>query len=192
MKPITAKDIGRQVRLENGEIETIVEFYPDRLRPVIIKDENGLFSARWTDGRLNLFDQRPEYNIVGFVDEEQPAPKRKRKPKQQSVQIIEIEQPEPKPATPITRTGVIGEVLQERNRQEAKWGEQNHPPIAWLAILGEEVGEVNRAVCEAYFPNYASFGDYRQARAELIQVAAVAVAMIESLDRNEVKPEARP
>lgn len=89
--------------------------------------------------------------------------------------------------TPITRTGVIGEVLEERNRQEAKWGEQNHHPALWLAILGEEVGEANKAVLEAHFPNYKNHGDYTQARAELIQVAAVAVAMIESLDRNELR-----
>lgn len=94
-------------------------------------------------------------------------------------------------ATPITRTGVIGEVLQERNRQEEKWGEQNHHPLAWLAILGEEVGEVNKAVLEAFFPNYKTYGDYIQARVELIQVAAVAIAMIESLDRNELA-EAKP
>jgi hypothetical protein len=71
---ITAEDIGRQVRLQNGEIETIVEFYPDRLRPVIIKDAGGLFSPRHTDGRLNADRQRPEYDIVERLADERPAP----------------------------------------------------------------------------------------------------------------------
>ena len=81
---------------------------------------------------------------------------------------------------------VYDEVKAERERQEQKWGEQNHHPLAWLAILGEEVGEVNKAVLEAYFPNYKTQGDYTEARKELIQVSAVAIAMIESLDRNEL------
>lgn len=82
---------------------------------------------------------------------------------------------------------VMDEVLLERFRQDVRWGEQNHGPFTWLAILGEEVGEVNRAVLEANkggdFDDLA-LADYRR---ELIQVAAVAMAMIECLDRNEWK-----
>ncbi len=77
---------------------------------------------------------------------------------------------------------LLNEVMQERQRQDEKWGVQNHSPFVWLAILGEEVGEANKAAVDAHFmhkvPNY---GEYR---AELIQVAAVAVAMVESLDRT--------
>jgi len=68
-------------------------------------------------------------------------------------------------------------VAQERVAQEKKWGTQNHSPIYWLGILGEEYGEVCKQVIE---------GDYRKARKELIQVAAVAIAMIESLERNQL------
>jgi len=103
--------------------------------------------------------------------------------------------------------GVLIEVLNERRTQHAKWGEQNHPDgvEAWedtvnlhydetapsageiehcarrilesgsptfLAILMEEVGE---AMCEVEKPKL---------RAELVQVAAVAVAWIEKLDRE--------
>lgn len=69
----------------------------------------------------------------------------------------------------------LRDVLNERNKQDAKWGVQNHTPMKWLAILTEEVGEVAKAIIEG------NHGDYRK---ELVQVAAVAVASIESLDRN--------
>ena len=83
---------------------------------------------------------------------------------------------------------VLKEVLRERVFQENKWGEQNHDPFTYLAILGEEVGEANKAAVDASTwrinceVKFGSLGDYRK---ELIQVAAVAVAMIESLDRNK-------
>lgn len=72
---------------------------------------------------------------------------------------------------------VVQEVLQERSNQDRKWGEQNHSPRFWFTILGEEVGEVAHAILEYDKGNY---------RDECIQVAAVAVAMIESFDRGNV------
>ena len=55
-------------------------------------------------------------------------------------------------------------------------GIQNHKRYVWSSILGEEVGEVNKAINDGDLDNY---------REELVQVAAVAVAMIESYDRNK-------
>ena len=70
--------------------------------------------------------------------------------------------------------GLLNEVLIERGYQHQKFhGTQLHDPVAWLAILGEEVGEVNRAVVENDRANY---------RHELIQVAATAIAAVEALD----------
>lgn len=66
-------------------------------------------------------------------------------------------------------------IITERVRQEKKWGPQNHDPLKWNAILGEEFGEVSKAILE---------GDVKNYREELIQVAAVAIAALESLDRN--------
>lgn len=83
--------------------------------------------------------------------------------------------------------GVYEEVSLERNNQEKKWGEQNHHPMEWLAILGEEVGEVNKAALEAYFAGYESTGNFSNYRKELIQVAAVAISMVESFDRGKWK-----
>ena len=89
---------------------------------------------------------------------------------------------------------VLNEVAFERSKQDQKWGEQNHVPMLWLAILGEEVGEVNKAALETYFNtvqpgSYVNAdADYSGYRTELVQVAAVAVAMIECLDRSHTKP----
>ena len=66
--------------------------------------------------------------------------------------------------------------MSERDRQDKKWGEQNHDVYKWLAILGEEVGEVNKAALEE---------NYNETIDELIQIGAVVVAMIESLERNQ-------
>ena len=77
---------------------------------------------------------------------------------------------------------VIEEITEERFKQDEKWGEQNHSPADWLMILGEEVGEVNRAALEAKFAD-KTLTNYRE---ELIQVAAVVIAMIECFDRNNI------
>lgn len=75
---------------------------------------------------------------------------------------------------------VLFDVEAERLRQDQKWGEQNHAPMEWLSILGEEVGEVCQAANEAHW-HQAPLAHYRE---ELIQVAAVAVAAVEALDRH--------
>lgn len=80
---------------------------------------------------------------------------------------------------------VLQEVAKERERQNTKWGVQRHNPLTWLAILGEEVGEVNKAVLENIFSR-KGLENYRE---ELIQVAAVAVAAIESLGDECVEDE---
>lgn len=73
------------------------------------------------------------------------------------------------------------EVLEERMRQEEKWGEQNHSPEKWVAILLEEVGES----CKEMLDTPRHLGKPNDnLRAELIQVAAVALAMLECHDRN--------
>ena len=75
----------------------------------------------------------------------------------------------------MNKNEIIQLIINERDRQDNKWGEQNHTAYKWLAILGEEVGEVNKAVLE---------DNYSEVIEELIQIGAVAVAMIESLERN--------
>ena len=79
---------------------------------------------------------------------------------------------------------IYAEIKQERQNQINKWGIQNHKPIEWLAILMEEVGEVSREALENHFTSFYPPNTLNDHRKELIQVAAVCVAMIESLDRN--------
>lgn len=78
-------------------------------------------------------------------------------------------------------------VISERQRQDEKWGQQNHELMAWMGILGEEFGELCQAVNETHFnngPEERAKGGYANMRAEAVQVAAVAVQFIEALDRQ--------
>ena len=70
--------------------------------------------------------------------------------------------------------GILQDIEGERERQETKWGEQNHAPELWQVILLEEIGEAAKALLEGDAPGY---------RAEMIQAAAVTIAAIGSLDR---------
>lgn len=80
------------------------------------------------------------------------------------------------------------DIIEERERQEKKWGIQNHTPIEWMAILTEEVGECSKEALEYHFKRfYEDTGQLDRYEKELIQVAAVALAMLESLYRNEKK-----
>jgi len=80
---------------------------------------------------------------------------------------------------------VIELIVGERIRQDVKWGEQNHPDLYWLGILMEEVGEVAKAVIE----KAANVREEKCAKEvvhlELVQVAAVAVAWLECIERSE-------
>lgn len=64
----------------------------------------------------------------------------------------------------------------ERDKQDKMWGEQNHGKYEWLTILIEEVGEAAESALENHDSNYIK---------ELVQVAAVAVAAIESFTRQK-------
>lgn len=83
--------------------------------------------------------------------------------------------------------GIVEEILGERVRQDRKWGSQkNHGPERWVSILGEEFGE---AACDAN-EHVAAKGNKKAElllhfRKELIEVAAVAVAAVECIDRKK-------
>jgi hypothetical protein len=95
---------------------------------------------------------------------------------------------------------VLQEVLAERIRQDEKWGEQNHPDGTgarrWADAANVVRGEVNDAarqgrtswngvLREEVFEALAE-SDQAKLRKELVQVAAVAVAWIEAIDRRTV------
>ncbi len=72
-------------------------------------------------------------------------------------------------------------VLRERQRQDVLWGVQNHHPDRWLRILNEEIGEFCGEVDVVEY-NLDSRNDMRK---ECVQIAAVALAMVECLDRGK-------
>ncbi len=101
-------------------------------------------------------------------------------------------------------SGVLGEVAAERGRQDARWGEQNHvngtgPDRPLFGRRAEDVAravkaEVDKRAREGTL-SYAGVlleevaeafaeADPARLRAELIQVAAVAVAFAEKIDRE--------
>jgi hypothetical protein len=88
---------------------------------------------------------------------------------------------------------VCEEVLAERVRQEGKFGDQSgRNPVEWGLILGEEYGEVIQEVNNMYFLNAdeENAGEkameyLRNYRTELIQVAAVAIAAVAALDKQQ-------
>ncbi len=77
----------------------------------------------------------------------------------------------------------VQSVLDERTRQDAKWGEQNHDPFTYLAILTEEVGEFSQAALETHFGG--KHGGLENMRKEAVHTAAVALAIVECLDRGK-------
>jgi NTP pyrophosphatase (non-canonical NTP hydrolase) len=72
----------------------------------------------------------------------------------------------------------LQDVLLERCQQDKKWGEQNHHIERWVCILLEEFGEVAKAILE---------NDPAKIREESVQTAAVALAIIECIDRNNIR-----
>ena len=78
------------------------------------------------------------------------------------------------------QANAVNDILNERVRQDSKWGEQNHHPFAWMTILGEEYGEACQDALRAQY-KLTITSDYRK---ELIEVAAVALAAVECLDRH--------
>lgn len=94
---------------------------------------------------------------------------------------------------------VLDEIAAERARQDAKWGQQNHPDGTaadefnlmlvqqWKDLVDKNATEGesnwnNILFEEAY--EAAAETDPAKLRAELVQIAAVAVAWIECIDRR--------
>lgn len=76
-------------------------------------------------------------------------------------------------------------VMNERERQDTKWGEQNHDAEMWLVILGEEFGEAcQAALADRFGGKNATEKRESQLRKEVAQVAAVALAMLEWMNRS--------
>ena len=78
----------------------------------------------------------------------------------------------------------LSEKIQEEcDRQDQKWGVRNQHPLAWLAILMEEVGEVTQEVNDAH--HEISRMNLENYRTELVQCGAVIQQMIKNIQHYE-------
>jgi hypothetical protein len=101
---------------------------------------------------------------------------------------------------------ILGEIQAEREQQDAKWGEQNHPDGTGLPFsraladnarancqAAADAGEVTwRLISDEEHAEAMAESDPLKLRAELIQDAAVKVAWIAAIDRRLAKPAAAP
>lgn len=73
----------------------------------------------------------------------------------------------------------INMLLAERRRQDEQWGEQEHHPAYWLAILGKQIGQLGSAVLDReWAADHVKALTDKKASDEAVQAAAVAVAMV--------------
>jgi len=81
-------------------------------------------------------------------------------------------------------------VIAERGRQDAKWGEQNHDAGTWALVLLEELGEWAQEELRAKFGQPEHAAKHREdAHIEAVQVAAVAMAIVECMNRKLPLPD---
>ena len=73
---------------------------------------------------------------------------------------------------------ILANIIRERERQDDLWGkatERDYTPEKWLAVLVEEVGEVAKSIQD---------GSVENLKEELTQVAAVAIAFLETIPES--------
>lgn len=77
---------------------------------------------------------------------------------------------------------IFESIYKELERQDVKWGKDRVlDDLIWLSILAEEFGEVSKEVVEL---NYNK-NDKKDLKKELIQVAAVCVQFINSIELSK-------
>lgn len=69
---------------------------------------------------------------------------------------------------------IAAEVRDELGRQRDEWGEQRHDPAVWYLIVGEEMGEVAKALVETR-PG-------AEARREIVQAIACLAQLYAALE----------
>ena len=125
--------------------------------------------------KLSRYDIDPQYN--------DPDPDYR--PRNESVLPVEPINPEDVYVEPLSETKRVFNIIEaERQRQDKKWGQQNHKGEKWMLIAVEEIGEIAKAILEKDTLNYYL---------EIIQAAAVLTAWAESemrhLDKQGIELE---
>jgi hypothetical protein len=102
---------------------------------------------------------------------------------------------------PAPQLRAIDSILKERDRQDEKWGEQNPPNGTGSVMLRTRAHQARTACDDAFargigtwqyileeeFAEAMAEEDVDKLREELVHVAAVAVAWIEALERQNVE-----
>lgn len=87
------------------------------------------------------------------------------------------------PKIPHLASTALQSVMQEMQAQDKKWGaDRDHDLSDWNLILTEEIGELAEAILHLKFGGEKKYG----LRKEAMQVAAVALQIIEYIDRNDI------
>lgn len=90
-------------------------------------------------------------------------------------------------AQSIARRNVLEQVFRERIRQDAKWGgaanDDQWNPLDWHEMIADYNAWARRMAC---------MGSFDKARNRYVQIAALAVAAVEALDRKEQAPTFAP
>lgn len=81
---------------------------------------------------------------------------------------------------------IIEKVLDERKRQDEKWGVQDNTAPEWATIIGEEYGEMCKAINEFGFNPTRKTED--EIYTEAIQTMASCMAMLECIERSRRVP----
>lgn len=81
--------------------------------------------------------------------------------------------------------GIFNDITRELDRAVSKFPEYPTDPLHALAVLGEEYGELNKAVLQLTYEPLKTSKD--EVRSEAIQTAAMAIRFLLSLDRFEYK-----
>jgi NTP pyrophosphatase (non-canonical NTP hydrolase) len=78
----------------------------------------------------------------------------------------------------MSRTEIFELINKERDKQDAKWGALPRclSDMVWLTVLMEEVGECAEAILKRNWGNL---------KAEIIQVATVAIAWLEDSENHD-------
>ena len=85
---------------------------------------------------------------------------------------------------------ILDLIRKERERQRKKFGDAAHDTYdttRWLAVLMEEVGEAAQVSNDEALGKLSPEGAEKDLKAELVQVAAVAVAWLEAIERREAR-----
>jgi len=83
----------------------------------------------------------------------------------------------------MTREEIFEAINAERDRQDAKFGEQNHRMDMWMCIIGEEYGEAQECVVRLLGGEGGkTWSDFEK---EMIQTIAVSVSALESYYRQK-------